>query len=53
MLTFTTLYDWRLNNPVRRISSRMPGIESGTLAQDSIAQVVCRPLETDVAISGP
>lgn len=56
VLTFTTLYDWRLGNPVRRISSRMPGIESGTMSVDPHAQVVCRPPEDpagEVAASGP
>ena len=52
VLTFTTLYDWRLQNPVRRISSRMPGIESGTLPTDSTTEVVCRPEPAAVAVSG-
>jgi soluble lytic murein transglycosylase len=53
VLTFSTLYDWRLKNPVRRISSRMPGIESGTLPTDSTTEVVCRPAPPAVAASGP
>ncbi len=53
VLTFTTLYDWRLQNPVRRLSSRMPGIESGTLDGDSTTQVVCRPPDITAAASGP
>lgn len=58
VLTFTTLYDWRLGNPVRRISSRMPGIESGTMEADPHAAVVCRPspveaVPDEVAASGP
>lgn len=53
VLAFTTLYDWRLQNPVRRISSRMPGIESGTITNDSIAEVVCRPIPVDLPAAGP
>jgi hypothetical protein len=53
VLTFTTLYDWRLRNPVRRITSRMPGIESGTLALDETTEVVCRPAVIDMAARGP
>lgn len=53
VLTFTTLYDWRLENPVRRISSRMPGIESGTLPDESTTEVICRPEPPQVAASGP
>jgi soluble lytic murein transglycosylase len=53
VLTFATLYDWRLQNPVRRISSRMPGIESGTLPVESTVTVVCRPEYPAVAASGP
>jgi len=53
VLTFTTLYDWRLENPVRRISTRMPGIESGTIGINSTAQVVCRAPHSEVAASGP
>ena len=53
VLTFTTLYDWRLRNPVRRITSRMPGIESGTLSLDETTEVVCRPAATEVAVRSP
>jgi soluble lytic murein transglycosylase len=42
VLAFTTLYDWRLQNPVRRVSSRMPGIDSGTILTEETTQVVCR-----------
>jgi soluble lytic murein transglycosylase len=53
VLTFTTLYDWRLRNPVRRITSRMPGIESGTLSIDETTEVVCRPAVTEMAGRSP
>jgi soluble lytic murein transglycosylase len=53
VLTFTTLYDWRLQNPVRRITSRMPGIESGTLSVDETTEVVCRPAVAEMAARGP
>ncbi len=53
VLTFTTLYDWRLQNPVRRISSRMPGIESGTISTDSTTEVVCRPFPPEAPAAGP
>jgi soluble lytic murein transglycosylase len=53
VLTFTTLYDWRLQNPVRRITSRMPGIESGTLSIDETTEVVCRPAIAELAAQGP
>lgn len=53
VMTFATLYDWRLQNPVRRISSRMPGIESGTLPVQATTEVVCRPEPTAVTASAP
>jgi soluble lytic murein transglycosylase len=53
VLAFTTLYDWRLQKPVRRISSRMPGIESGTISNDSTAEVVCRAIPLDAPVAGP
>ena len=31
VLAFSTIYDWRLQRPVTRISSRMPAIDSGTM----------------------
>ncbi|MEM1411572.1 MAG: transglycosylase SLT domain-containing protein [Pseudomonadota bacterium] len=52
VLTFATLYDWRLQNPVRRLSGRMPGIESGTLNGDGFTEVVCRPEPPAVAAQG-
>jgi len=42
VLAFTTIYDWRLQKPVRRLSSRMPGIDSGTMTADATTEVVCR-----------
>ncbi len=53
VLTFTTLYDWRLQKPVRRISSRMPGIESGTIANDSTVEIVCRAFPGEAPRTGP
>jgi len=31
VLAFSTIYDWRLQQPVTRISSRMPAFDSGTM----------------------
>jgi len=46
VLAFATLYDWRLQQPVRRISSRMPAFDStavsGTMQTGQTAEVVCR-----------
>lgn len=42
VLAFTTLYNWRLGQPVQRVSRRMPGIESGNMAGDPTTEVVCR-----------
>lgn len=46
VLAFATLYDWRLQRPVSRISSRMPafdsGAGSGTMHAGQTAEVVCR-----------
>lgn len=47
VLAFSTIYDWRLNQPVQRISSRMPPPDSGTLTPAvDFAEVACadRPL---------
>jgi len=45
VLAFSTLYDWRLGQPVRRISSRMPPPDSGTMspgnASPAVAEVAC------------
>jgi soluble lytic murein transglycosylase len=50
VLAFTTIYDWRLKNAVPRVSSRMPGIESGNMRSMETTQVVCR---VDKAGHGP
>ncbi|MBT8046904.1 MAG: transglycosylase SLT domain-containing protein [Xanthomonadales bacterium] len=46
VLAFSTLYDWRLEKPVSRISSRMPAFNSGavggTMQGSTTAEVVCR-----------
>jgi soluble lytic murein transglycosylase len=42
VLAFTTIYDWRLGGPVKRISGRMPHIESGKISVDGDTEVVCR-----------
>jgi soluble lytic murein transglycosylase len=31
VLAFATIYDWRLQQPIRRISSRMPAFDSGNM----------------------
>lgn len=41
VLAFTTIYDWRLRNRALRVSSRMHGIESGTMTADATTEVVC------------
>jgi soluble lytic murein transglycosylase len=46
VLAFTTIYDWRLQKPVTRISSRMPAFDSGSMGdsrnQPETTEVVCR-----------
>jgi soluble lytic murein transglycosylase len=42
VLAFTTIYNWRLQKPVQRLSSRMPGISSGTMVPVQTTQVVCQ-----------
>jgi len=49
VLAFTTLYDWRLGGSVKRISGRMPHIESGKIRVDGSAQVTCLD-QTDEAV---
>jgi soluble lytic murein transglycosylase len=45
VLAFTTLYDWRMQRPVSRISYRMPAFDStvggGTMRTLETAEVVC------------
>jgi len=42
VLAFTTIYDWRLGGTVKRISGRMPDIESGKIGIDGHTEVVCK-----------
>lgn len=51
VLAFSTIYDWRLQRPVKRISVRMPAFDSSAagsaLASDQVAEVVCKaPVKT-------
>ena len=41
VLAFTTIYDWRLGGPVKRISGRMPDINSGKIKTGGTARVSC------------
>jgi soluble lytic murein transglycosylase len=45
VLAFATIYDWRLQLPVRRVTARMPPLESGTMAgvaeSSDVAGVAC------------
>ena len=45
VLAFSTIYDWRMQNSVSRVSSRMPAFdesEPGSAHTGSSAEVVCR-----------
>jgi len=46
VLAFSTIYDWRLQNPVARLSSRMPAFDTPNTANPSGAaastEIVCR-----------
>jgi len=42
VLAFTTIYDWRMGGTVKRISGRMPDIESGKISFDGHTEVVCK-----------
>ena len=46
VLAFATIYDWRLQRPVSRLSSRMPGFDSGAaggnMQHRETTEVVCR-----------
>jgi len=42
VLAFTTIYDWRLGGTVKRVSARMPHIESGKIGAKGYTEVVCR-----------
>lgn len=45
VLAFTTIYDWRLQQPVTRITSRMPALDSGNMGgtpnKPETTEVVC------------
>jgi soluble lytic murein transglycosylase len=41
VLAFSTIYDWRLAQPVTRISSRMPPLDSGKMISPKTTEVVC------------
>lgn len=41
VLAFTTIYDWRMGGDVKRISTRMPDIESGKISVKGSTEVVC------------
>ncbi len=42
VLAFTTIYDWRLGGKVKRISDRMPHIQSGKISVDGYTEAECR-----------
>jgi soluble lytic murein transglycosylase len=42
VLAFTTIYDWRLNGTAKRVSARMPHIESGKIDVTGYTEVECR-----------
>jgi len=50
VLAFTTLYDWRLDRPVTRVSARMPSLGSTATVAPArpVTQVVCR-----ASVQGP
>ena len=41
VLAFTTIYDWRMGAPVKRVSERMPHIESGKISVKGNTEVQC------------
>jgi soluble lytic murein transglycosylase len=41
VLAFTVIYDWQLGQPVKRVSSRMPPFDSGSMVPTRTADVVC------------
>jgi len=52
VLAFATIYNWRLQQPVQRITSRMPALDSGSIATaTSFVEVVCTE-PTVAGISG-
>jgi len=50
VLAFTTLYDWLLGGPVKRISARMPHIESGKIRVSGSARIMCLDKSDVVAL---
>jgi soluble lytic murein transglycosylase len=42
VLAFTTIYDWRMGGTVKRISVRMPDIESGKISVKGSTEVICQ-----------
>ena len=42
VLAFTTIYDWRMGGTVKRISGRMPDIESGKISVKGSTEVMCQ-----------
>jgi soluble lytic murein transglycosylase len=51
VLAFTIIYDWRLGGGVKRISERMPHIESGKISVKGSANVVCQ-VQVDEMVLG-
>lgn len=49
VLAFTTIYDWRLGGPVKRISGRMPDIKSGKIKTGGLARVSCLATPANLA----
>ena len=47
VLAFSTIYDWRLAQPVTRVSSRMPTVDSGKMISPKTTEVVC-PGQTNI-----
>ncbi len=50
VLAFATLYDWRLGGTVKRVSSRMPHIESGKIGVRGYTEVVCRGQDNETVL---
>lgn len=49
VLAFTAIYDWRLEGRIRRVSSRMPGIESGNMDPVERTGVACQSGSAELA----
>jgi hypothetical protein len=50
VLAFTTLYDWRMGGTVKRVSVRMPHIESGKISVTGSTTVECLDRNDEVAM---